>query len=495
MKRAFALAISCFLGSSPAWAGADTVFSNANVYTGDEHQPRAEAIAVKGERIVFVGSTDEARPFIAEKTRVIDLHGQTVVPGLTDAHCHIFGVGEREMNLNLEGTRTREAFLAKVAERVATTEPGKWVTGRGWIETFWNPPAFPSAVDLDKIAPDNPVFLTRADGHAAIANSAALKIANVTAETPTPFGGEILKDKETGKPTGMLIDKAKELVASHIPAATTAEKREALLRGAKREIELGWCEIQNPGSDLDEVEIIRRAFDASELKLRIYDAVSGPGEPAEQLLADGASIRTNGGRFTQRTIKFYADGALGSRGAALLEKYNDADTSGFLVNKPETLSPVFEQALRRGIQVQTHAIGDRANRIVLDLYAAAFKKVPPNERKVAEPRWRIEHAQILSAEDIPRFSKLGVIPSMQPSHAISDLFFAPARLGQARLAGAYAWASLLKTGAIVPGGSDAPVERGEPMIEFYAAVAPQAASCTSAGRVDGRLASRRSHDS
>lgn len=450
---------------------ADTIFSNANIYTGDESQPHAEAVAVKDARILFVGSAREAQSYTGKTTRVIDFHGQTVLPGLTDSHCHIFGIGEREMNLNLEGTRTRADFLARVAERVARTEPDKWVTGRGWIETFWEPPTFPTVGDLDKIAPRNPVFVTRADGHAAVVNSAALRIAGITAETLAPFGGEILKDKTDGRPTGMLIDNAKELVSRHIPSATTADKEEAFLRGAKREVELGWCEIQNPGSDIAEVEIMRRLCDASRVKLRVYNAVSGPGAPADYLLAEGASIATDSGRFTQRTIKFYADGALGSRGAALLEKYADADTSGFLTNTPENLGAAFAQALRRGIQVQTHAIGDRANRLILDLYEEAFKAVPPNERKVREPRWRIEHAQILSPQDIPRFARLGVIPSMQPSHAISDLFFAPARLGVARLSGAYAWQSLLKTGAIIPGGSDAPVERGEPMIEFYAAIA------------------------
>jgi predicted amidohydrolase YtcJ len=269
----------------------------------------------------------------------------------------------------------------------------------------------------------------------------------------------------------MLIDHAMGLMEKNIPPASIADKEKAFLLGAKRSVELGWCEIQNPGSDLAEIEIMRRLFDAGKVKLRVYNAVSGPGEPAERLLHDGAVIRGNGGRFTQRTIKFYADGALGSRGAALLEKYADADTSGFLTNKEENLRPMFEQALRRGIQVQTHAIGDRGNRIVLDLYEAACAAVPPNERKIREPRWRIEHAQIISPSDIPRFGKLGVIPSMQPSHAISDLFFAPSRLGMERLAGAYAWQSLVKNGAIIPGGSDAPVERGEPMIEFYAAVA------------------------
>ncbi|HEX8678708.1 MAG TPA: amidohydrolase, partial [Chthoniobacterales bacterium] len=315
------------------------------------------------------------------------------------------------------------------------------------------------------------VFLTRADGHAAIANTAALRIAAVTAETQSPAGGDVLKDKSNGAPTGMLIDRAQGLVDKHIPAPTTADKEQALLLGAKRSIELGWCEIQNPGSDLEEVAIMRRLIGSGQVKLRIYNAVSGPGEAADRLLADGPVIGESSGRFTQRMIKFYADGALGSRGAALLEKYADADSSGFFINQPHELRPVFEQALRRGVQVQTHAIGDRANRAVLDLYADVFKAVPPNERKARDPRWRVEHAQVISAPDIPRFAKLGVIPSMQASHAISDLFFAPARLGNERLGGAYAWANLIKAGAIIPGGSDAPVERGEPMIEFYAAIA------------------------
>ncbi len=464
--------LSCALIHLAIAAGeAGILFLNGNIYTGNDRQPRAEAIMVKGDRIAFVGSAAEARRKSGADAQTIDLHGQTVLPGFTDAHCHIFGAGEREMNLNLEGTRTREDFLARVKERVGTTGAGKWVTGRGWIETFWMPPAFPTAADLDEIAPENPVFLTRADGHAAVANSAALRIAGITSESPNPFGGEILKDKTSGAPTGMLLDHAKELVEKHIPSPSAAEKEEALLLGARRSMELGWCEVQNPGSDIGEAEIMQRLYQAGRLKLRIYNAVSGPGGPADRLLADGAVIGANGGRFTQRTIKCYADGALGSRGAALLKKYADADTAGFLTNKEEDLRPLFEQALRRGIQVQTHAIGDRANRLVLDLYAQAMQTIPPNERKIAEPRWRIEHAQIVSAPDIPRFAKLGVIPSMQPSRAISDLFFAPSRLGKERLAGAYAWRSLLKSGAIIPGGSDAPVERGEPMIEFYAAVA------------------------
>ena len=455
-------------GAEPA----DLIFVNGNIYTVNERQPKAEAIAVKNGRIVFVGSNQDAGKLRNDKTRVIELHGHTVVPGLTDSHCHIFGIGEREMNLNLEGTDTLQEFLVKVKARVAQTPRGKWITGRGWIETFWKPAQFPTRQDLDAISPDNPVFLTRADGHAAIANSVALNIAKIDKNTPNPFGGEILEVKKTGEPTGMLLDNAQDLIEKNIPKPTEAEREQALLTGINREVGLGWCEIQNAGSHRQDFDLFKKMFDAGNVKLRFINAVYGPGKDAEDFLRTGPIIDAYDHHFTQRTIKVIFDGALGSRGAALLKPYTDAlETSGYLTERPEALRPMFEEALHCGIQVETHAIGDRANRLILDLYEQAFKAVPPNERKVHQPRWRVEHAQIVDEADIPRFAKLGVIPSMQPSHAISDLFFAPARLGMERLAGAYAWQSFLKSGCIVPGGSDAPVERGEPMIEFYAAVA------------------------
>jgi len=446
----------------------DLVLANGNIYTVHDKQPKAEAIAVKGNRIVFVGSNEDAKKFHAAK--VIDLRGRTLVPGLTDSHCHIFGIGEREMRLNLEGTNTLGDFLNKVKARVAQTSIGKWITGRGWIETFWKPSKFPTRQDLDKIAPDNPVFLTRADGHASVANSAALGIAKIDRNTPDPFGGQILKS--SGEPNGMLLDNAQELVSRNIPKPTEAEREEALLRGINREIGLGWCEIQNAGSVSEDIDLLRKDFEAGKIKIRFINAVYGPGKDAQNFLREGATINAFDHHFTQRTIKVIFDGALGSRGAALLKPYADApNTSGYLTEKPEELKPMFEEALRSGIQVETHAIGDRANRLILDLYEQAFKAVPPNARKIREPRWRVEHAQIVDPVDIPRFAKLGVIPSMQPSHAISDLFFALSRLGIDRLAAAYAWQSFLKSGSIICGGSDAPVERGEPMIEFYAAVA------------------------
>jgi predicted amidohydrolase YtcJ len=451
--RSLLILLFCFLQEMNGADGVDLILLNGNIYTVNERQPHVEAIAIKKDRIVFVGSNTDAKKLANDKTRMVDLAGKTVVPGLTDSHCHIFGIGEREMNLNLEGTNTRDDFLAKVKERVGKTEHGKWITGRGWIETFWKPPQ-----------------LTRADGHAAVVNSAALKIAKIDNRTPDPFGGQVLKT--SGEPNGMLLDNAMDLVEKNIPKSTEAEREQAFLLGIEREIKLGWCEIQNAGSHKDDIDLIKKAFDADKVKLRMINAVYGPGADAERFLEEGSTINAYDHRFTQRTIKVIFDGALGSRGAALLKPYSDApDTSGYLTEKPEDLKPMFEEALRRGIQVETHAIGDRANRLILDLYEQAFKAVPPEQRKIREPRWRVEHAQIIDRADITRFAKLGVIPSMQPSHAISDLFFAPARLGMDRLAGAYAWQSFLKSGAIICGGSDAPVERGEPMIEFYAAIA------------------------
>jgi predicted amidohydrolase YtcJ len=451
---------------------ADLVFRNGNIYTVVDRQPKAEAVAIKSERIVFVGSNRDVQKYVGIQTRVVDLQGRTVVPGMTDSHQHLIGIGFRELTLNLEGTTSLEDFLARVKARVDQARPGEWVTGRGWIETFWKPPVFPTRQDLDRVAPNNPVFLNRADGHGGVANSAALMIAGVDRRTPNPFGGEISKDKDTGEPNGMLLDAAQGLVRRHVPGTTAEEAERAIVLGVKRNIELGWTQIQDAGGSYDDVALYKKLYGERKIPLRIYKTVHGPGPSAARLLAEGPTIGAFNNRFTLRTIKAVSDGALGSRGAALLAPYADAaETSGFLTVKQEDFAPMLEQALRTGIQVETHAIGDYANRFTIDEYEKAFKAVPQAQRKVAEPRWRVEHAQIVNPADIPRFAKLGVIPSMQPSHAIGDLHFAPSRLGIKRLAGAYAWQSFIKSGVVIPGGSDAPVERGEPMIEFYAAVA------------------------
>jgi predicted amidohydrolase YtcJ len=451
---------------------ANLVLINGNIYTVNDKQPQAQAIAVRDDRIIFVGSNSEVKKFQDGHTRVIDLHGATVFPGMTDAHYHFLGVGQREMNLNLEGITNLQDFLAKVKERVDKAKPGEWITGRGWIETFWKPPVFPTRGDLDKISPNNPVILGRADGHGAVANSMALKMGGVTKDTKDPFGGQILRDKETGEPTGMLLDNAQSFVRRQVPQNAEGSEEQAAILADKRSVGLGWTQIQDPGGSYADYDLYSKLYREGKLKIRIYKAVYGPGPDANRLLREGPVIEAYGHRLNLRAIKVVSDGALGSRGAALLQPYSDSpDSKGFLRVKDEDLMPMLRSALQKGIQVETHAIGDYANRFILDEYEKALSAVPKSERKIAEPRWRIEHSQIVNPADIPRFAKLGIIPSMQPSHAIGDLHFAPSRLGMERLNGAYAWNSFIKSGVIVPGGSDAPVERGEPMIEFYAAVA------------------------
>jgi predicted amidohydrolase YtcJ len=469
--RSFVLFVT--LALSMQAGGVDLLLVNGNIYTGVADHPKAGAVAVTGGRIVFVGSASEAEQFRAEARQVIDLAGRTALPGLNDAHMHLYGVGSRELSFDLEGTQGIADLRERLRTRVAALGPRKWILGRGWIETHWSPAAFPTARDLDDLSPDNPVVLKRSDGHALVANSVALRLARIDRTTPNPPGGEILRYPDSGEATGMLIDEAMSLMDRMVPPSTQAEIEQALITGAQREISLGWTGIQIAGHSLAEAETIRRLVAERKIRMRIYDAVSAPGADAERILAAEPVLGESDGRYTRRGLKLYMDGALGSRGAALLAPYSDYASTGLLMHEPPRLLPLLQAALRRGIQIETHAIGDRGNRVVLDLYEQAFRAVPPAERKVASPRWRVEHAQILSAADLPRFAKLGVIASMQPSHAIGDLYFAPKRLGSGseRLAGAYAWQSLLKSGAVLAIGSDAPVERGEPMIEFYAAVA------------------------
>ena len=267
----------------------DLVVVNGNIYTVNEKQPHAEAFAVKDHRIAFVGSTADVQKLRGANTRVIDLGGKTVVPGLTDSHCHIFGIGEREMRLNLEGTNSLQDFLAKVKERVSQTEKGKWITGRGWIETFWKPAEFPSRQDLDKVAPDNPVFLTRADGHASVVNSAGLKIAKIDRNTPNPFGGEI--SKTNGEPNGMLLDNAQDLVAKHVPKPTEAEREQALLLGINREIGTRLVRNSKCRQPQEDIKLIKKAFADGKIKIRFFNAVYGPSEDAQNFLVCRADNR------------------------------------------------------------------------------------------------------------------------------------------------------------------------------------------------------------
>jgi len=457
-----------------SWTGFATpiAFTGGNIHTGVAAGPRATAVLVEGGRIQFVGNDTEVRGRLPAGARVIDLRERTLLPGFVDAHVHLAGIGAREVSFNLEGTRS----LAELQERLRAHARGPaaasaWIIGRGWIEAQWSPPRYPTRQDLDQVVADRPVVLTRADGHALVANTRALELAAIGRSTPNPTGGEILRDA-SGAATGLLVDRAMDLVRRLVPAVTEADTRRAIERGAARELSLGWTQVHVAGASTSEVRLLQELGASGALKLRTYVAVSGPGPEAEQLLAGGP---TRHGACEVRAIKCFVDGALGSRGAALLEPYSDSpDSRGLVLGTAAQLLPLFTRALRAGIQIETHAIGDRGNRWVLDLYAQAFAAVPAAERRIVDPRWRIEHAQVIHPDDIPRFRTLAVIPSMQPSHAIGDLYFAPARLGPERLRGAYAWRSLIDAGVIIAGGSDAPVERGEPLIEFYAAVARRA---------------------
>lgn len=465
-----ALALTGLLWSHTATAAeapADLVFWGGPIHTADDARPTAQAVVVRDGRIAYVGDRLGAEALVGAKTQVVDLKGAALFPGFTDAHAHLYGIGERELTLNLEGVPSVAALAAAVKAHAAKIPAGRAIVGRGWIETHWPEKRFPTRADLDAVVPDRPVVLVRADGHALVANSAALKLAKVDRTTQAPSGGEILKDA-AGEPTGMLIDTAMGLMAGLDRAPTQEEARRTFQAAFKVYSAYGWTGLHNMSVPWDQALMLEAFAEAGDLPLRVYNSVTP--EAGKTLLATGPRIAADG-RVVTRAIKFYADGALGSRGAALFEKYHDADTTGLVQMTAEEIVPVYEEALRKGVQVTTHAIGDRGNSLVLDWYEKAFAAVPAAERKVTEPRWRVEHAQILAPKDIARFPALHVIPSMQPSHAIGDLHFAPARLGDERLAGAYAWKSLVEAGAILPAGSDAPVERGDPLIEFYAAVA------------------------
>jgi predicted amidohydrolase YtcJ len=456
---------------APVLAADPLLLVNGTVYTANPRAPKAQAVLAVDGRIAYVGPNAEARKRAPQNAQTLDLRGLTVFPGLTDAHAHLAGIGERELSFHLDGVPSLAALKDRLREEHGKAPPGEWLQGSGWIESRWQPAAFPNKADLDEVAGDRPVVLYRIDGHASIVSSRALALARIDRNTPDPAGGQILKDA-AGEPTGMLIDNAMELVSKLVPAPTEQVLVERLEVGAARSVRLGWTQLQIAGNSFEEIDRICRLYAQGRIKLRLYDAVDGPGPDAERLLKEGPSSDRCGDRFTLRGIKLYIDGALGSRGAALFEPYSDApDSKGLFINEPAGLLPILTAALKRGVQIETHAIGDRGNRTMLDLYEQAFAAVPVKDRAVSEPRWRIEHAQVLSAPDIPRFKQLGVIASMQPSHAISDLYFAPKRLGPQRVRYAYAWRPLLEAGATIAAGTDAPVEKGDPIQEFYAAVA------------------------
>ena len=447
---------------------ADLILHHGNIYTGTNDDSFVGSIASKGQNITYVGELLSENEMSCSDARVIDINGQYVFPGFTDAHGHLKGIGYRELTLNLQGLPSLAETLAVVRNYLSTKKTDEWIIGRGWIDKVWPEKRFPSKQDLDSFSPNNPVVLERADGHAVVVNSKVLALANIDADTQDPQGGFIERD-DNGEPTGLLVDMAMNLIADLIPKVTRANDKEAFLEGIKRNVSLGWTEIHVPGGTFEDIAILNEIKSENDLLQRIYFMVSD-GKPADRLLENGPIIDPEY-FLTIRAIKMYADGALGSRGAALLENYSDYDGKGVFIFLEEDTKPRLAKALIKGIQIGTHAIGDHGNRVVLDWYEEAFTQAKKNNQLLESPRWRIEHSQNITPVDQLRFVELDVIPSMQPSHAIGDLHFALERLGLERINNAYAWRNLIDQGLIIAGGTDAPVEIGDPRIEFYAAIA------------------------
>ena len=445
----------------------DLVLVNTKIYTANPKNPTVEALAIKNGKFVFIGTNTEAQNFNCGESKLLDLEGSFVYPGFIDAHAHLKGIGYRELNLNLQGADSLKSMLTQVTIHANKLPIGDWVIGRGWIEKKWPEARFPTLEELDAISSDKPIALERADGHAIIVNSLALKLAGIDRDTSDPIGGKIDKDIN-GEPNGVLIDKASLLVEKIIPKRSRQDEKNALKKGLYRTASMGWTQLHDAGSPLSDYELLEEIKEEENLPIRIQFYVSD-GDEAIQFIETGPYLDPQH-MLTARGVKLYADGAIGSRGAAFFNKYDDYETKGFLIFQKEETMPKLIKALVNGIQIQTHAIGDLANSVTLDWYAEAFSSVSEANRMIIEPRWRIEHSQNILPIDQQRFADLKVIASMQPSHAIGDLHFAHKRLGVDRLDNAYTWRSLIDLGVVIAGGSDAPVEIGDPRIEFKAAI-------------------------
>ncbi len=468
---------------------ADLVIRNGTVYTVDSLQPAAEAIAVKGDRIVFVGSNADVEKWIGDSTEVIDVEGKAVTPGFIESHGHFLGVGYNVMNLDLSSAKSYDEIVSRVAEAVAKAQPGEWIVGRGWHQDKWvEKPSqmvegFQTHHALSAVSPDNPVYLSHASGHAAMANAKAMEIAGVnqlTADNLGPrdhAGGEIIRDKN-GNPTGIFNENAMGLVGRHVPPRTPARDSVALKLAEEACLRYGITTFQDAGARQSAIDIYERFRERNDLQIRLYVMVAGQ-QLARKWFAKGPRLDPEH-FLTIRSIKLSCDGALGARGAWLLEPYTDRPGFyGMETTAMDTVFAIARDALRHGFQVCTHAIGDRANREVLDRYERAFNLEPALAK---DHRFRVEHAQHLHPTDIPRFASLGVIASMQGIHMASDRPWAIDRLGEKRIVeGAYVWQSLLKTGAKIANGTDAPVEPVNPIPSFYASITRQTLEGTPEG--------------
>lgn len=445
---------------------ADIVYLNGNIYTVDEDFTVASAMAIKDGKFIFVGSDEDAKKYIGEATKVININGKTVLPGLIDSHLHYSGIGASLQQIDAFW-KPKQEILDAVAEAYAKAQPGEWITGRGWNQEVWEPAVFPTKEDLDAVAPDIPVVLRRVCGHAIWVNSKAMEIAGIDANgtTPDPVGGEIIRN-EAGEAIGIFTDTASGLITQHIPPSSERQQIEALKLAQDHLLSFGITSARDAGAGSTTIQQMKDLYAAGDLKIRVYQMVSS--DSAQEFYTQPAQDRVGlfGDRYNIRSIKLVADGSLGARSAWMLEEYSDRP--GHVGNgryTDEELYALVKPAAEAGFQVNIHAIGDAANRQVLDTYERVI-----NELNLTDHRFAIEHSQVVALEDIPRFAQLGVLPSMQAVHATSDKNMAEDRVGPERIKGAYAWRKMIESGSIIPNGTDAPVELVNPYHGLYAAV-------------------------
>ncbi len=477
MKNHFILLAALFLFGCTS-EKADMVINNGIIYTMDDFYPLAEAVAIRDGKIIAVGSEYAVGPYIGSETKVLDLNGKTMVPGLIEGHGHFMGLGYAKMRLDLSTVNNYDELVDMVADAVIDAEPGEWILGRGWHQSKWDPEPVPlvkgfqTHEKLSKVSPDNPVWLTHASGHAAFGNAKAMEIAGVTAETEFGFGGEIIKDLQ-GNPTGVFNERAQGLISKHVEFEGEESSQRALELAVKACLENGITSFQDAGSGSSSIQAYRDGLSADALRVRLYVMLSSRDpELLKTWYKKGPEIGTGNDYLTIRSIKLNADGALGSRGAWLLDDYTDRPGHfGMATQSMEYVYEVSKDGLANGFQVNTHAIGDRTNREVLDQYEKVFNAKPGLAQ---DHRWRIEHAQHIDPLDIPRFGAMGVLPSIQGIHMSSDRPWAIDRLGKRRIVeGAYVWRDLIDSGAILINGTDVPVEPIDPIASFYASTTRQ----------------------
>jgi len=442
-----------------------SIVHNATIYTADKTTPTIKAFAYQGGKFIAIGTLTELQSQYPG-AQSIDMNGNTIIPGLIDAHGHLLGLGQSLVNVDLRGTKSKADIVATLKSRAQTMLDGQWLLGRGWDQNDWDVIELPTAADLDAAFPDRPVWLERIDGHAGWANSKAMAVATKDLSgTWQPDGGEIIRGKDSN-PSGVFIDNAVSLIQAHVPSETDAELTNALTLAMKKTASVGLTAMHDAGTSLRVWRLLEQLKQDNQLGIRVYAMADGANEMLNHLCENGTVVDPSA-MLSSRSIKLYSDGALGSRGAALLSEYSDDPSNvGLLIESQETLTAHSRRASSCGLQVNIHAIGDRGNRVTLDVLTAVNDADNPG-------RHRIEHSQVIALEDFQRFKDLNIIASVQPTHATSDMYWAEDRVGDQRIKGAYAWQKFINLGIPLALGSDFPVEKPEPLLGFYAAVARQ----------------------